>query len=203
MKCVKHLIKQYCFEGWPEKHMLSTAIKPYWSDRGQLTIVQNTLLKSSRVVIPSSMCLEVLDKIHEGHQGITKCRERAKQAVWWPGLSKQIQDMVENCRVCLQHKVNHPEPLNPTPSLTNTIEENKAKLKKLSAKRKRILKKQSSQIWNEKFLTTKRRYTQNSGHSSKRITKISSQYSKKEKKLNGIIFKIQKKLLISGLNSGV
>ena len=108
-------LKQYCFEGWPEKHMLSTAIKPYWSDHGQLTIVQNVLLKSSRVVIPSSMHLEVLDKIHEGHQGITKCRERAKQAVWWPGLSKQIQDMVENCRVCLQHKVNHPEPLNPTP----------------------------------------------------------------------------------------
>ena len=108
-------LKQYCFEGWPEKHMLSTAIKPYWSDRGQLTIVQNILLKSSRVVIPSSMGLEVLDKIHKGHQGITKCRERAKQAVWWPGLSKQIQDMVENCRVCLQHKVNHPEPLNPTP----------------------------------------------------------------------------------------
>ena len=61
------------------------------------------------------MRLEVSDKIHEGHQGITKCRECAKQAVWWPGLSKQIQEMVENCRVCLQHKVNHPEPLNPTP----------------------------------------------------------------------------------------
>ena len=61
------------------------------------------------------MHLEVLDKIHEGHQGITKCREHAKQAVWWPGLSKQIHDMVENCRVCLQHEVNHLEPLNPTP----------------------------------------------------------------------------------------
>ena len=36
-------------------------------------------------------------------------------------------------------------------SLTNTIEKNKAKFKKLSAKRKRKLKKQSSQIWNEKF----------------------------------------------------
>ena len=89
-------LKQYCFDGWPEKHMLSNAINSYWSDRGQLSIVQNVLLKSSRVVIPSSMRLEVLDKIHEGHQGITKCRERAKQAVWWPGLSKEIQDMVEN-----------------------------------------------------------------------------------------------------------
>ena len=30
--------KQYCFEGWPEKHILSTTIKSYGLDRGQLTI---------------------------------------------------------------------------------------------------------------------------------------------------------------------
>ena len=61
------------------------------------------------------MHLEVLDKIHDAHMGINKCRERAKQAVWWPGLSNQIQDMVENCQTCLKHKVNRPEPLCPTP----------------------------------------------------------------------------------------
>ena len=68
---------------------------------------------------------------------------------------------------------------------------------------KRKLKKQSSQIWNEKFFDDQKRHTQNSGQSSKRIKKISSQYSKKGKKLNGIISKIQKKLSISGLNSRV
>ena len=46
-------------------------------------------------------------------------------------------------------------------SLTNTMEKNKAKLKKLSAKRKRKLKKQSSQIWNEKFLDDQKKvYTE-------------------------------------------
>ena len=61
------------------------------------------------------MHLEVLDRIHEAHMAINKCRERAMQAVWWPGLSKQIQDMVENCRVCLKHKISRPELLSPTP----------------------------------------------------------------------------------------
>ena len=108
-------IKEYCLEGWPEKHQLQSAIRPYWADRGELTIVKGILLKSTRLVIPSAMRLEILDRIHEGHQGITKCRERAKQSVWWPGMSKQIQDMIECCRVCNEHKKNSREPLIPTP----------------------------------------------------------------------------------------
>ena len=82
-------VKEYCLEGWPEKHQLASAVRPYWADRGELT---------------SAMRLEILDRVHEGHQGITKCRERAKQSIWWPGLSKQIQDMIERYRLCNEHK---------------------------------------------------------------------------------------------------
>ena len=60
-------IKTYCSEGWPEKHSVNNAMKPYWSTRGELTVVQNILLKGITIVIPSSMRLEILDKIHEGH----------------------------------------------------------------------------------------------------------------------------------------
>ena len=108
-------VKEYCLEGWPERHQLASAVRPYWTDRGELTIVKDTLLKSTRLVIPSAMRLDILDRVHEGHQGITKCRERAKQSIWWPGMSKQIQDTVECCRVCNEHKKNSKEPLIPTP----------------------------------------------------------------------------------------
>ena len=107
-------IQSYYLEGWPDKFRLNDALKPYWSARGELTTVHGILLKSTRVVVPSAMKLQVLDKIHEGHQGIVKCRERAKTSVCWPGLSREVQDMVENCKVCAKHRQQRAEPLMPT-----------------------------------------------------------------------------------------
>ena len=91
-------IKQYCFQNWSERHLLPSAIRPYWTDRAHLTVVQNVLLKDTRIVIPSTMRLEVLDKIHAAHMGINKCRERAKQAVWWPGLSSRFKTWLKTVR---------------------------------------------------------------------------------------------------------
>ena len=103
-------IEQYCLEGWPVKHRVPSSGKLYWSERGEIMINQGVILKSMRILIPSSMRLEVLDKIHQGHQGITKCRERTKQEIWWPGLSRQMEHMVSSCRICATHRINKPEP---------------------------------------------------------------------------------------------
>lgn len=54
---------------------------------------------------------EMLNKINEGHQVITKCVARAQQSMWWPGLTKQIKQRVENCATCAREVYNTPEPL--------------------------------------------------------------------------------------------
>ena len=71
----------YCSDCWPEKSYLPTPLKAYWQERGDLTVQQGLLMKGNRLVIPVSMRLDVLDKLHEGHQGITKCRERESQNI--------------------------------------------------------------------------------------------------------------------------
>ena len=108
-------IKKYCLDKWPDKHQVSNAIKPYWSIRGELTIIQNILLKGKQLVIPTSLQSQTLNRIHEGHLGINKCGERAKISVWWPGLSTKIKQMVENCKICSKYRQQQPEPLIPTP----------------------------------------------------------------------------------------
>ena len=62
------------------------------------------LLKGNRVIIPKSMQAEVLMKTHTGHQGIEKCRLRARDSVFWCGISADIDNMIKTCDVCQRNQ---------------------------------------------------------------------------------------------------
>ena len=107
----------YCREGWPTKAKLEQGLRRYWRERGELTIHNNLLLYGTQIVVPKSLQRRTLQKIHEGHQGIVHCHLRARISVWWPGLSQQIQDLVDNCAIIMLKRPNitprHEEPLLP------------------------------------------------------------------------------------------
>ena len=71
------------------------------------------LLRGSRLVIPASLA-DVLDKLHSGHQGIAKCRQRARDSVWWPGIGRQLEGSVRYYQVCTMHRFQPAEPLIPS-----------------------------------------------------------------------------------------
>ena len=104
----------FCTEGWPNKNRIPGILKPYYQVASELSVVDGLLLRGFRIVIPNSLRLEVLDQIHAGHQGIHKCRQRASQSVWWPGLSRQLEELVKNCRECCKHQNQRAEPLIPS-----------------------------------------------------------------------------------------
>ena len=89
----------YCQEGWPEKK-LKGPIKKFWMARNDLSLRDNLLLHGSRIVIPMKLRHEILHKLHNGHQGIVKCCLRARQSVWWPGISEDINTFIHNCDTC-------------------------------------------------------------------------------------------------------
>ena len=108
-------IAEFCRAGWPEKSMLPVEVKPYYSVSAELTVQKGLLLRGSRIVIPPPLRKTLLEKIYSGHQGNTKCRERARQSILWPGISTQLENLVRNCKECLKSQQNRPQPLNPTP----------------------------------------------------------------------------------------
>ena len=88
--------------GWPSKHQVSGDVTLYWSIGGELSVCDDLLLRGTRIVVPPSLQKETLLKIHQGHQGIQKCRQRVAEAVWWPGISQEIEDLVKSCPVCVK-----------------------------------------------------------------------------------------------------
>ena len=93
-------IKQYVHAGWPGYMPHQPMLRPYWEAKSHLTIAEDLLLYDDRIVVPRSMRLEIMEKLHEGHLGMTKCTARARASVWWPWVNQSIQDMVTKCTVC-------------------------------------------------------------------------------------------------------
>ncbi|UYV79219.1 hypothetical protein LAZ67_17001575 [Cordylochernes scorpioides] len=106
-------VVNYLEQGWLDKKM-SQALLSYWHVKDELGVQNGLLMRSCRLVIPASMKLEILDKLHAGHFGITKIRLRARETVWWPGISEEIAETVRKCSVCIQEAISKHEPLIPT-----------------------------------------------------------------------------------------
>ena len=98
-------IKTHVQMGWPASiKSLDPDLRKYWSIHNDISIVDDLLMAGSRIIIPVSSRPQVLKEIHEGHQGISKCTLRAKSAVYWPGMYKEIENMIGNCSACKEYE---------------------------------------------------------------------------------------------------
>jgi len=87
--------------GWPEnKADVPNLCRPYWNVRDEVSICDGVFLKDEKLIIPKNMCHEMLKIIHASHMGIDKCKRRAKDLVYWPGMISQIEDITSNCSTC-------------------------------------------------------------------------------------------------------
>ncbi|CAH1371534.1 unnamed protein product, partial [Tenebrio molitor] len=50
-------------------------------------------------------------RMHDGHFGISRCMSRAKETIWWPGITRQIEDTVNSCEICIKHRQPVTEPM--------------------------------------------------------------------------------------------
>ena len=99
-------------QAWvPEKiQQVPPEIQPYWMFRDELIIEDRLVLKNTRIIIPTSERNDLLRQIHHGHLGTIKCQLHAKETVYWPGITKGIEDMVQNCETCLKFSANNHKP---------------------------------------------------------------------------------------------
>ena len=92
-------------DGWPNhKYACPLEIREFWPYRDELTVTDGIVFKGENIMVPPSMRPEMLQRIHMGHMGIEKSKQRARDVLFWPGMSKQIEDLVGMCGTCRAHR---------------------------------------------------------------------------------------------------
>ena len=88
--------------------------RKYWSN---LSVSGDVVLFKGRVLVPYSCRDQVLQTLHQGHQGVTSMSLRAAGSVWWPGVTEDIRRKRAVCKDCDRNAPSQPAaPPSPLPS---------------------------------------------------------------------------------------
>ena len=97
-------------ERWPDdRSSCPLPVKPFWNHRDELSVMEGLVFKGERIVIPSALRKDMLKRIHTGHLGGVKSKNRAKEVMLWPSMNSQIEDAVSNCPACMKHQTSNPK----------------------------------------------------------------------------------------------
>ncbi|GFS20133.1 retrovirus-related Pol polyprotein from transposon 297-like Protein [Elysia marginata] len=106
-------IRHYIENGWPShKGTTEPQVQPFWNLRHYLHVENGIVFYENRMVIPESMRKDILQKLHSSHLGVDKCKARARESIFWPGLTKDIEMHVSKCAICAKFRSsNRKEPM--------------------------------------------------------------------------------------------
>ena len=75
---------------WPDhKEQLAVELTPF---REEISEANGITMKGERLIVPSTMRMNMKEKIHDGHLGIEKFKSRARETLFWPGMNMEITD---------------------------------------------------------------------------------------------------------------
>ena len=96
-------------------------LKPFYGVRERLAVTDGLITYTYdqgcvRLVIPECLRQQVTANLHSGHQGLDSMLRRARQSVYWPGITGDLEYERAKCQVCDTHTPSQQqEPLIMTP----------------------------------------------------------------------------------------
>ncbi len=81
LECPRMSVLEFVRSGWPEySGNAPVNIRAYMKVKNELSEADGLLICGSRIVIPLSLRANILKKIHDGHQGLTKCKANSSNS---------------------------------------------------------------------------------------------------------------------------
>ncbi|CAB3986270.1 Hypothetical predicted protein [Paramuricea clavata] len=98
------MLKTIVHEGWPTSiKEVPQVLKPYWCYRDEISIENGILMKGKRIIIPSTLQVEIVGKLHAAHQGAEKTKLRARTSVFWRKMNEDIDRISTNTNPTTTH----------------------------------------------------------------------------------------------------
>ena len=107
-------VKDYAANLWPCNLPEDSPLHSYRIHANSMSVAAGLLLNGTAVVIPSKLRAQMLQRIHNGHLGILKCQNRARGSLWWPSITKDIENTVQKCGMCSKYRKDQAAPLIPS-----------------------------------------------------------------------------------------
>ena len=123
-------LAHYIIHRWPPtKDHLPQQLRAFWHFRDELSITDGILLKATGAIVPSSLRPSMLTKIHHSHRGPEYCLRFARDTIFWPSMSKDIEEFCHSCPSCAQYgkqpatepMLSHPTPILPCQFVSQDI----------------------------------------------------------------------------------
>ena len=116
------ILIQFITHGWPDSRKEASKLDNskkrifdlYWNSRDELTYEKGIIYKGHRVVIPAAERHNTMKSLHQSHIGIEGTLRRARDTVYWPGITAVLKDYISKCGICNRSRPEQcKEPLHP------------------------------------------------------------------------------------------
>ncbi|GBM78866.1 hypothetical protein AVEN_157824-1 [Araneus ventricosus] len=109
------IVVKYIQEGWPKScKNVDNSVKLYYKVKNDLYINEGLLFMNEKLIVLYSLRRDMLQLIHEAHFGIEKCKTRAREIMYWPGMNSDIENEVSQSAICEKFKkASSKKPLKP------------------------------------------------------------------------------------------
>ncbi|XP_046802727.1 uncharacterized protein K02A2.6-like [Lucilia cuprina] len=97
-------VRHFMEKGWPD-HLTSeySHLNPFFNRKNSLTIYNDLVCLQTefiRVVIPDTLKQKTLELLHDGHWGVVKMKQLARQHIWWCNMDEDIKQLASKCEIC-------------------------------------------------------------------------------------------------------
>ena len=87
------VLQKVVLSPWPSGiKKVPDEIRAYWSLRDEISVYDDVLYKSYKVIVPASLRPGQLQKIQRAHQGTKSSIRQTRESISWPGMQAAVRE---------------------------------------------------------------------------------------------------------------